>query len=156
MLYLLTLQLLWSVIALCICALYIWREVPVRTALNFMSSHVLTWGILWVNTNNTAEMDSLRKLGTRCFSLRSPKNAWFWLFFPNKKDKSGNNSCQKYKLLMFAIVLSRKQDSWQNINPTIDLYPDHMWLAFNNLLKHEQLTLSTETLLIPCLSRTCK
>lgn len=57
---------------------------------------------------------------------------------------------------MFAIVLSRKQDSWQNINPTIDLYPDHMWLAFNNLLKHEQLTLSTETLLIPCLSRTCK
>lgn len=46
---------------------------------------------------------------------------------------------------MFAIVLDRKQVYWQNINPTAKLCPDHAWLAFNNLLKHEYLTLSTET-----------
>lgn len=46
---------------------------------------------------------------------------------------------------MFAIVLGRKQVNWQTINPAVELHSDHAWLAFNNLLKHQYLTPSTET-----------
>lgn len=46
---------------------------------------------------------------------------------------------------MFVMVPSRKQIYWQNIDPAVELRPEHVWLAFNNLVKHECLTLSTET-----------
>lgn len=108
-----------------------------------MSSHVVRWGIScdYVSLTWQQRADSRK---AQDVSLSSVKGCLTFFFF-NRKEDSGNNNCHTHRVLMFAIVLGRKQVNWQTINPAVELHSDHAWLAFNNLLKHQYLTPSTET-----------